>query len=422
MNLLVIGSGGREHSICWALKKSPLVNALYAIPGNAGIAHIAETVAINSEDHDAIVAFCRTRAIDLVVIGPEAPLVAGLANRLEAEDILVFGPSAEAARLEASKGFTKELCVKYGIPTAKAASFIDARKAKEFIASMSLPIVVKADGLAAGKGVVIASSQEEAGKAVEEMLGGKFGTAGASVLIEEFLEGEEVSFFALSDGETARYFGSAQDHKRVGEGDTGPNTGGMGTYSPAPIMTDARVVEVMERIICPTVLAMQAMGAPFKGVLFAGLMMTNDGPKLLEYNARFGDPETQSLLPRLKSDFAAILLAVAQGKLNEVTLEWEDKAALCVVMAAKGYPDAYRKNTVIRNLDKAATLPDVEIFHAGTRREAQEVLAVSGRVLGVTATGATINEAQANAYRAVDMIDWPEGFCRRDIGWRAMGA
>lgn len=421
MKLLVIGSGGREHSLCWALKKSPSVHHLYCIPGNAGIAQIAETAQIDTDNHDLVVEFCRLKHIDFVVVGPEGPLAAGLVDRLDKEGILAFGPSAHAAMLEASKTFTKEICVAYTIPTAKAASFTDSGLAASFIRTMNVPIVVKADGLAAGKGVVIAASYEEAIQTVEDMLGGKFGTAGASVLIEEFLEGEEVSFFALADGEKAVYFGSAQDHKRVGEGDTGLNTGGMGTYSPAPIMTDGLVSEVMQQIIQPTMQAMKARGTPFKGVLFAGLMITKEGPKLIEYNARFGDPETQSLLPRLKSDLLTALLAAATGGLENLTLEWEEKAALCVVMAAVGYPEHYKKNTVIRNVAQAEALPGVMVFHAGTKLENQQLLAVSGRVLGVTALGETITEAKRNAYKAVDVIDWPEGFCRRDIGWRVTG-
>lgn len=422
MNLLVIGSGGREHALCWTLKKSPAVSALYAIPGNAGIAQVAEIAAIDINDHDAIITFCHSHNIEFVVVGPEGPLVDGLVDRLGTEGIKAFGPSAKAARLEASKGFTKDICSRYNIPTAKAGSFIDAEKAKEYIATMNTPIVVKADGLAGGKGVIIAESKEEAIAAAEEMLSGKFGTAGTSVLVEEFLEGEEVSFFALADGNQALYFGSAQDHKRVGDGDTGLNTGGMGTYSPAPIMTDALVNTVMESIIAPTVAAMKEMGTPFRGMLFAGLMITKDGPQLLEYNTRFGDPETQSLLPRLKSDLLPLLKATAEdGILTQLKPEWQDKAALCVVMAAEGYPEAYKKNTVIRALDKAASVPDVTIFHAGTRQEEGKILAIGGRVLGVTATGKDIAEAQQNAYQSVDIIDWPEGFCRRDIGWRAVG-
>lgn len=421
MNLLVIGSGGREHSLCWAFSQNSSVQKLYCIPGNAGIAQVAETVSIDIENHDAVITFCKSKQIGLVVVGPEGPLVTGLVDLLEAENIPTFGPSAKAALLEASKGFTKDICAKYNIPTAKSASFTDVENAEKFILTMNIPIVVKADGLAAGKGVVIAESKEEAVSAVEEMLSGKFGAAGTSVLIEEFLEGEEVSFFALADGEKAVYFGSAQDHKRVGEGDTGLNTGGMGTYSPAPIMTDALVATVMDSIIHPTIQAMKERGTPFKGMLFAGLMLTNEGPQLLEYNTRFGDPETQSLLPRLKSDLAEILLAAATGNLENIQLQWHEKAALCVVMAANGYPGKYQKNTVIRQIEKAEAMKDVVVFHAGTQREGSQLLATGGRVLGVTALGKTIAEAKEKAYRAVDAIDWPEGFCRRDIGWRVTG-
>jgi phosphoribosylamine--glycine ligase len=420
MNVLLIGGGGREHALAWKLKQSPLLDTLYCAPGNAGIEQLARCIKLDVADHDAIIRFCKETEIALVVIGPEAPLVAGLADDLATAGIKVFGPSREAAALEGSKGFTKDLCAEYGIPTAGYARFADAGAAKAHVAAQSLPIVVKADGLAAGKGVVIAQTREDANAAIDACFSGAFGAAGAEVVIEEFLDGEEASFFALVDGETALPLVAAQDHKRAFDGDRGPNTGGMGAYSPAPVMTEALAAQVMQTIIEPTVRAMKARGTPFKGVLYAGLMIKDGAAKLIEYNVRFGDPEAQVLMLRLKSDLLPALLAVADGRLRGVKLDWHDDAALCVVMAARGYPGDYVKGSEIRGLDAAGTDPEVEIFHAGTRRDGTRILADGGRVLGVTARGPDICQAQARAYAAVDKIGWPEGFCRRDIGHRAI--
>jgi phosphoribosylamine--glycine ligase len=421
MNILVVGGGGREHALCWAIAASPLTSKLYCAPGNAGIAQTAECVAIGVMEFDRIVAFARETKIDFVVIGPDDPIAAGLADRLETEGIKAFGPSKAAAELEWSKGFTKDLCAAENIPTARYRRFSDVRSAKDYASDHPLPVVVKADGLALGKGVIIASTRAEASAAIDAMFAGSFGSAGREVVIEEFLEGEEVSYFVLSDGETILPLTSAQDHKRVGDGDTGPNTGGMGAYSPARALTSALERDVLERIVRPTVRAMARRGQPYKGVLFAGLMLTTDGPKLIEYNARFGDPECQVLVTRLKSDILPLLLAVADSALKTVDVRWHDHVALSVVMAAKGYPEAPQKGTEIRGLDAAATLDGIEIFHAGTgRRSDGALVANGGRVLNVTAIGRTVAEAHARAYRAVDLIDWPGGFCRRDIGWRAL--
>ena len=420
MNILVVGSGGREHALCWAIAASPLVDKLYCAPGNAGIATEAECVAIAVDDVDELVRFATGHAIEFVVVGPEGPLVAGLVDRLEGVGIKAFGPSAKAAQLEASKGFTKDLCTKYGIPTAAYGRFTEIAAAKAFIRDNGAPIVVKADGLAAGKGVIIAETIEAAELAVDDMLGsGAFGAAGAEIVIEEFLTGEEASFFALVDGKHALPLVSAQDHKRVGDGDTGLNTGGMGAYSPAPIVTEAMEATVMGRIIRPTVEAMREEGIPFKGVLYAGLMIENGEPQLLEYNVRFGDPECQVLMARLMSDVLPALIAARDGVLDMFDLRWHEDAALCVVMASDGYPGSYDKGSEIRGLDAAGALEDVTVFHAGTRKENARVLADGGRVLGVTALQPTIREAQMRAYEAIGQIDWPQGFCRRDIGWRA---
>ena len=422
MRILVVGGGGREHALCWALAASPLCDRLFCAPGNAGIARQADCVPIGAEDIDGLVAFARDQAIDYVVVGPEAPLVAGLADRLAAAGIKAFGPSAAAAALEGSKGFTKDLCAKYGIPTAAYGRFTDAEAAKAYLRERSVPIVVKADGLAAGKGVTVAQNLAEAEAAVEAaLLDQTFGAAGAELVIEECLQGEEASFFALVDGETALPLASAQDHKQVGDGDTGPNTGGMGAYSPAPIMTAEMERRVLDEIIQPTVLAMREEGRPYKGVLYAGLMITADGPQLLEYNVRFGDPECQVLMVRLKSDLLPALVATTDGMLGAFDLRWHDEAALVVVMAAKGYPGSYDKGSEIRGLPDEEQDEQVVVFHAGTKAgDGAALLANGGRVLGVTARGATVAEAQARAYAAVDRIDWPEGFCRRDIGWRAV--
>ena len=420
MNVLLLGSGGREHALAWAIAASPLIGKLYCCPGNAGIAGVATCSPLDAADHAAVIAFCRAHDIGFVVIGPEAPLVAGLADDLGAAGIKHFGPSKAAAQLEGSKGFTKDLCREHNIPTAAYARFTDATAAKSYLATQPIPIVVKADGLAAGKGVVVASSRAEAEAHIDACFIGALGKAGAEVVIEECLAGEEASFFALVDGANCLALATAQDHKRAGDGDTGPNTGGMGAYSPAPVMTPALVERTMTEIIRPTVAAMAARGTPFKGVLFAGLMITESGPELIEYNVRFGDPETQVLMMRLKSDLLAALLATADGVLGAFDLRWHDDAALTVVMAANGYPGPPVTGTEIKGLPEAAAVPGVEIFHAGTRREGDKLIATGGRVLNVTARGVTVAEAQARAYAAVAKIDWPGGFCRRDIGWRAI--
>jgi phosphoribosylamine--glycine ligase len=420
VKVLLLGSGGREHALAAALSRSPLLTGLLVAPGNPGTARLGRNVPLDLADHAAILDLARSEAIDLVVVGPEAPLVAGLIDRLAEAGIAGFGPSEAAAQLEGSKGFTKNLCREFGIPTAAYALFDDAVSAKAYLADHALPVVIKADGLAAGKGVVIAASLAEAEATVDGMFAGAFGAAGAAVVIEAFLKGEEVSFFALCDGSQALAFGSAQDHKRVGEGDTGPNTGGMGAISPAPIFEPALEARVMREIIVPTLRGMQARGMPFRGILFAGLMVGPAGPQLIEYNVRFGDPEAQVLLPRLQNDLLPLLLASACGALPSVALRFDDAVALAVVLAAEGYPAKPVKGTVIGDLGTAAALAGVELFHAGTRREGQNLLADGGRVLTVTALGHDAREAQARAYRAVDAIDWPGGFCRRDIGWRAV--
>jgi phosphoribosylamine--glycine ligase len=418
MNVLLIGSGGREHALAWKLAASPLLTRLYAAPGNLGIAREAEIVALDIGDHGAVAAFCKDKAIDLVVVGPEAPLVAGIADDLRAAGIRVFGPSKAAAQLEGSKGFTKDLCARFDIPTAAYGRFADAAAAAAYIRAQGAPIVVKADGLAAGKGVTVAMTVEEALAAVAACFDGAFGGAGAEVVVEEFLTGEEASFFCLCDGATALPFGTAQDHKRVGEGDTGPNTGGMGAYSPAPVMTPEMVERTMRDIVEPTMRGMAELGAPFAGVLFAGLMITPGGPKLIEYNTRFGDPECQVLMTRLKDDLLVLLSAAADGQLAHMSARWRDDAALTVVMAAKGYPGTPERGGVIAGLDR---VPDgVEVFHAGTAEKDGKIVANGGRVLNVTATGRSVTEAQARAYAGVDAIDWPQGFCRRDIGFRAV--
>lgn len=420
MNILLLGSGGREHALAWKIAASPLVTNFWCAPGNAGIAHDAECVGLDVADHGAVIAFCKTNAVDLVVVGPEAPLAAGIVDDLAAAGIKAFGPTKAAARLESSKGFTKDLCREGGIPTAAYERFSDADQAKAYIRAQGAPIVVKADGLAAGKGVVVAASVTEAEAAIDMMLGGGFGAAGAEAVVEECLVGEEASFFVLCDGDDALALAAAQDHKRAFDGDEGPNTGGMGAYSPAPVMTDAMCRRTMDEIILPTLRAMKARGTPYKGVLFAGLMITAEGPKLIEYNVRFGDPETQVLMMRLKSDLVPALLAACDGQLKSFDLRWSDEAALTVVMAARGYPGDYARGSVIEGLDEAAKVEGVEIFHAGTRADGATIRANGGRVLNVTAIGESVAEAQRRAYAAVDRIRWPEGFCRRDIGWRAV--
>jgi phosphoribosylamine--glycine ligase len=420
MNILILGSGGREHALAWKIAGSPLTDELYCAPGNAGIAQEATCVTLDIADQAAVIAFCQTAKIDLVVVGPEVPLCAGIVDDLEKAGIKAFGPTKWAARLEGSKGFTKDLCKANNIPTAVYERFKGAAAAKEYVRKRGAPIVVKADGLAAGKGVVVASSVPEAEAAIDMMFDGGLGTPAWEIVIEDCLVGEEASFFALCDGETAIPLASAQDHKRVGDGDTGPNTGGMGAYTPAPIMTPEMNRRVMDEIIFPTVAALKKAGAPFKGVLFAGLMITKDGPQLIEYNVRFGDPETQVLMLRLMSDLVPALVAARDGQLKNFDLRWYPDAALTVVMAAKGYPGSYQKGTVIDGLDEAAQVEGVKIFHAGTKAGGDHVLANGGRVLNVCARGKTVREAQMRAYQAIDKIKWPDGFCRRDIGWQAI--
>lgn len=419
MNVLLIGSGGREHALAWKIAASPVLTKLYCAPGNPGIAHEAECVALDPADHAAIVAFCKEKAVDFVVVGPEAPLVAGIADDLRAAGISVFGPSKAAAQLEGSKGFTKDLCARFNIPTGAYGRFSDAAAARAYVEKQGAPIVVKADGLAAGKGVVVAMTVQEALDAVDACFDGAFGGAGAEVVVEEYLDGEEASFFCLCDGKTALPFGTAQDHKRVGDGDTGANTGGMGAYSPAPVMTQAIIDRTMRELIEPTMRGMAEIGAPFSGVLFAGLMITGDGPKLIEYNTRFGDPETQVLMLRLNDDVLLLLKAAADGALDQMSVRWNDDPALTVVMAAKGYPASPQKGSVIRGAD-AAQSDTVRIFHAGTAEKDGALVANGGRVLNVTASGKTVQQAQDAAYAAIARIDWPEGFYRRDIGWRAI--
>ena len=423
MKILVVGSGGREHALCWSIAASPLCDKLYCAPGNAGIAAEAECVAIGAEDVPALVDFAQSESIDFVVVGPEGPLCAGLVDRLSDVGIKAFGPSAAAARLEGSKGFMKDLCAKHDIPTAAYGRFTDAEAAKAYIREQGAPIVVKADGLAAGKGVTVAETVDEALAAVDDaLLDGRFGSAGAEVVVEECLIGEEVSVFILCDGTSALTLASAQDHKAVFDGDTGPNTGGMGAYSPAPVMNEALAEIVDESIVAPTLKAMAKEGCPYSGVLFAGIMVTESGPKLLEYNVRFGDPECQVLMTRMMSDPLPALIASADGVLDTFDLRWYDEVALTVVMASQGYPGDYEKGSEIKDIDAAmASDETVMVFHAGTSLDPTgKLLATGGRVLNVTARGATVKEAQARAYAAIAHIDWPEGFCRRDIGWRAV--
>lgn len=420
MYILLIGSGGREHALAWKLAASPLLTKLWCAPGNAGIAREAECVALDVADHPAVIKFCRDNKVDFVVVGPEAPLAAGIVDDLAAAGIKAFGPSKAAARLEGSKGFTKDICKANNIPTATYERFSDVDKAKAYIRARGAPIVIKADGLAAGKGVVVAMTLQEAENAIDMMLGGGFGAAGAEAVVEEFLVGEEASFFVLCDGENALPLVAAQDHKRAFDGDKGPNTGGMGAYSPAPVFTDAIQKRTMDEIILPTLKAMKDIGCPYKGVLFAGLMITEDGPKLIEYNARFGDPETQVLMVRLMSDLLPALIASADGQLKNFDLRWFPDPALTVVMAARGYPGDYDKGTRIAGIDRAEQIEGVEVFHAGTKASGDWILANGGRVLNVTASAKTVGEAQRRAYEAIGLINWPEGFCRRDIGWQAV--
>ncbi len=421
MKVLVVGSGGREHSLCWAIAASPLCDRLYCAPGNAGIAADAECIDIAADDLDGLIAFVRDKEIEFVVVGPEGPLMLGLVDLLDALGVKSFGPTAAAAILEGSKGFMKDFCARHDIPTAAYRRFTEPEAARAWVEAQGAPIVIKADGLTGGKGVTVAMSVDEALAAIDDaMIDGRFGAAGAELVIEAYMAGEEASFFALCDGANALPLLSAQDHKAVFDGDKGPNTGGMGAYAPAPVMTEAMAETVMDTIINPTVAGMQAEGRPYKGVLYAGLMITEDGPQLIEYNVRFGDPECQVLMALLISDILIAMVAAYDGVLDSFDLRWREEAALTVVMAADGYPGAYEKGSEIRGLEAAADDHTV-IFHAGTARgEDNRLLAIGGRVLNVTGMGASVRAAQANAYAAVDRIDWPGGFCRRDIGWRAV--
>lgn len=420
MNILILGSGGREHALAWAVKQNPKCDRLIVAPGNAGIAQIAECASLDILSGAQVVQFCEENAIDFVIVGPEAPLAAGVADATRAAGILTFGPSAEAARLEASKAFTKEICDACAAPTAGYARFTDAAAAKDYIRRTGAPLVVKADGLAAGKGVIMGMTEAEALAGIDEIFGGAFGEAGAEVVIEEFMEGEEASFFILTDGENALPIGTAQDHKRVGDGDTGPNTGGMGAYSPAPVLTDAIAEAALAEIVLPTIREMARRGTPYQGVLYAGLMIKDGKARLVEYNCRFGDPECQVLMMRLGAQALDLLQACAEGRLGQMQVNWADDHALTVVMASRGYPGAYQKGSVIHGL---ARLPEDSrhmTFHAGTAEKDGQIIATGGRVLNVTARGETLAEARNRAYAMVDHLRWPEGFCRSDIGWRAL--
>jgi len=420
MHVLVIGAGGREHAFCWGVARSPLASRLSCAPGNGGIAQLADCVDIAINDFDGIIAYCRDQAVDFVIVGPEDPLVGGLVDCLEAANILAFGPNERAAILEGSKVFTKNLCKRHNIPTAAFERFSDIAEARAYIQDRGAPIVVKADGLAAGKGAIVCRTTEEALAAAEDILGGQFGAAGNEIVVEQFMVGEEASFFALCDGQNALPLATAQDHKTAFDGDMGPNTGGMGAYSPAPVMTDEMCQKTMERIILPTMRAMEQDGRPFKGVLYAGLMITERGPQLIEYNVRFGDPECQVLMARWQSDPLAALLAAAKGQLAGFEVDWSERAAVTVVMASNGYPGDYARGSEIKGIAAAEAIAGVSILHAGTRLEDGRIFANGGRVLGVTAQGRDIRTGRARAYRGVAAIDWPEGFCRSDIGWRAV--
>ena len=420
MHILLLGSGGREHALAWKIASSPLVTKLWCAPGNAGIAREAECVALDIANHQAVIDFCKTNAVELVVVGPETPLAAGIVDDLTAAGIKAFGPGKQAAQLEGSKGFTKDLCSEFSIPTGAYRRFENAEAALAYVRAQGAPIVVKADGLAAGKGVVVAKTLREAEDAIAMMFAGTFGAAGTEVVIEEYLEGREISFFALCDGDTAIPLATAQDHKRAFDHDEGPNTGGMGAYSPTPFVTPVIHDQIMTRIILPTVAGMKARGIPFCGVLYAGVMLTAQGPKLFEFNVRFGDPECQVLMMRMMSDIVPAFLASCDGQLKNFDLRWFPDPAVTVVMAAKGYPGDYRKGSRIEGLDAAAKVEGVEIFHAGTIAKDGAILANGGRVLNICASAKTVAQAQARAYQAVDLINWPDGFCRRDIAWQAL--
>ncbi|RBW62009.1 phosphoribosylamine--glycine ligase [Ruegeria sp. A3M17] len=420
MNILILGSGGREHSLAWAVMQNPKCDRLIVAPGNAGIAQIAECAALDVENGGAVVSFAEENAIDFVIVGPEAPLAAGVADRLREAGVLVFGPSADAAQLEASKSFTKEICDASNAPTAAYARFTEAEPAKSYVCEQGTPIVVKADGLAAGKGVIVAMDEQTALEGIDDMFGGAFGGAGAEVVIEEFMEGEEASLFVLCDGEDILSIGTAQDHKRVGEGDTGPNTGGMGAYSPAPVLSAEIEARAMEEIVRPTMAEMKRRGMPFQGILYAGLMIKDGQPRLVEYNVRFGDPECQVLMMRLGAQVLDLLHAAAEGRLSETQVNWADDHAMTVVMAAQGYPGSYVKGSAIKGLDALPEDSSNMIFHAGTKAVDGQVQAAGGRVLNVTSRGNTLQEARDRAYAMVEGVDWPEGFYRRDIGWRAL--
>jgi len=424
MKVLVVGGGGREHALVWSLAGSPLVTEVWCAPGNAGIARDARLLAVASDDLDGLVAAALAERVDLVVVGPELPLVLGLVDRLEAAGIKAFGPSAAAARLEGSKAFTKAFCARHAIPTAASRTFAseEAAAARRFLDAHALPVVVKADGLAAGKGVVVAATREVALGALDAAFGGAFGAAGAVVVVEEFLSGQEASLFVLCDGTHALEIGTAQDHKRALDGDLGPNTGGMGAYSPAPLVDQAMTARVMREIVRPTLAGMASEGAPFRGFLYVGLMLTDAVPKLIEFNVRFGDPEAQAVLPRLMTDLGQLLVGAVDGMLGHMSLRWRPEHALTVVLASRGYPESYTTGDVIGGLDRAAAIDGVHLFHAATRQDGLRTVAAGGRVLGITGMGPTLAAARQRAYEAVDMIDWPGGLCRRDIGWRALGS
>jgi phosphoribosylamine--glycine ligase len=420
MNILILGSGGREHSLAWAAKQNPKCDRLVCAPGNAGMAEIADCLPVNTEDGAAVVALCKAESIDFAIVGAEAPLAAGVADDLRAAGILTFGPSKAAAKLESSKAFTKEICDACNAPTAAYARFTELETAKAYVRGQGAPIVIKADGLAAGKGVIVALELQEALDGLEDIFGGAFGAAGAEVVIEEFMEGEEASFFVLSDGKNILPMGTAQDHKRAYDGDEGPNTGGMGAYSPAPVMTDIVIQKALDEIVQPTVDEMARRGTPYQGVLYAGFMIKDGQPRLVEYNVRFGDPECQTLMMRLGAQALDVLLACAEERLDATQINWADDHAITVVLAAVGYPGSYDKGTLINNLDTLPSDSKNMVFHAGTKAKDDKVFATGGRVLNVTARGETLTEARDRAYAMVDTIDWPEGFHRKDIGWRAL--